>query len=50
MADLAGPDLPRASAGVAETTVITHLNNAKRKLGARTRSQAVALALMAGLI
>jgi len=36
--------------GVAETTVVTHLQNARRKLGARTRAQAVALALMAGLI
>ena len=36
--------------GVAETTVLTHVQNAKRKLGARTRSQAVALAILAGLI
>jgi DNA-binding CsgD family transcriptional regulator len=36
--------------GVGEATVITHLQNAKRKLGARTRAQAVALALRAGLI
>jgi LuxR family quorum sensing-dependent transcriptional regulator len=35
---------------VAETTVITHVQNARRKLGARTRAQAVALALLAGLI
>ena len=36
--------------GVAETTVISHVQNARRKLGARTRAQAVALALLAGLI
>jgi DNA-binding CsgD family transcriptional regulator len=31
-------------------TVQTHVRNAKAKLGARTRAQAVALALVAGLI
>jgi DNA-binding CsgD family transcriptional regulator len=36
--------------GLAETTVLTHVQNARRKLGARTRSQAVALAILAGLI
>ena len=36
--------------GIAETTVISHMQAARRKLGARTRAQAVALALMAGLI
>jgi len=36
--------------GLAETTVITHVQSARRKLGARTRSQAVALALLGGLI
>jgi DNA-binding CsgD family transcriptional regulator len=36
--------------GVAETTVISHVQNARRKLSARTRAQAVALALLAGLI
>ena len=36
--------------GVGEATVITHLQHAKRKLGARTRAQAVALALRAGII
>jgi LuxR family quorum sensing-dependent transcriptional regulator len=36
--------------GIAETTVISHVQNAKRKLGARTRSQAVALCLVSGLI
>lgn len=36
--------------GVAETTVLTHVQNARRKLGARTRSHAVALCLLAGLI
>ena len=36
--------------GVAEATVISHLQNARRKLGARSRAQAVALALLGGLI
>ena len=36
--------------GVAETTVITHVQNAKRKLGAKTRSHAVALCILAGII
>jgi DNA-binding CsgD family transcriptional regulator len=36
--------------GVAETTVISHVQSAKRKLGARTRAHAVALSLTAGLI
>jgi DNA-binding CsgD family transcriptional regulator len=31
-------------------TVQTHVRNAKAKLGARTRAQAVALALVSGLI
>ncbi|MEJ7875109.1 MAG: LuxR C-terminal-related transcriptional regulator [Solirubrobacterales bacterium] len=31
-------------------TVQTHVRNAKSKLGARTRAQAVALALVGGLI
>ena len=31
-------------------TVQTHVRNAKAKLGARTRAQAVALALQRGLI
>ncbi len=35
---------------VGEATVITHIQNAKRKLGARTRAQAVALTLRSGLI
>ena len=38
------------SLGLAETTVLTHVQNARRKLGARTRAHAVALALSAGLI
>ena len=40
-------------AGVLElspATVHTHVRNAKAKLGARTRAQAVALALVSGLI
>jgi DNA-binding CsgD family transcriptional regulator len=36
--------------GVAETTVLTHVQNARRKLGARSRAQAVALCLMAGVL
>ncbi len=36
--------------GVAETTVLSHVQNAKRKLGAKTRSHAVALCLLSGLI
>jgi DNA-binding CsgD family transcriptional regulator len=36
--------------GVAETTVITHVQSARRKLGARTRAHAVALCLLSGLI
>jgi len=36
--------------GLAETTVLTHVQNAKRKLGARSRSHAVALCVLAGLI
>lgn len=36
--------------GVSETTVISHVQAARRKLGAKTRSQAVALALLGGLI
>ena len=36
--------------GVAETTVISHIQNARRKLGAKTRAQAVALCLAAGLL
>jgi DNA-binding CsgD family transcriptional regulator len=35
---------------IAETTVDTHVRNARRKLGARSRAQAVALSLAAGLI
>jgi len=36
--------------GVAESTVLTHVQNARRKLGARSRAQAVALCVSAGLI
>jgi LuxR family quorum sensing-dependent transcriptional regulator len=36
--------------GVAETTVLTHVQSARRKLGARSRAQAVALCIMAGLL
>ena len=36
--------------GVAHTTIITHVQNAKRKLGARTRAQAVARCLTDGLL
>lgn len=36
--------------GVSHTTVISHVGNAKRKLGAATRAQAVAMALTLGLI
>jgi DNA-binding CsgD family transcriptional regulator len=36
--------------GVAETTVLSHVQNAKRKLGAKSRSHAVALCILAGLI
>jgi DNA-binding CsgD family transcriptional regulator len=36
--------------GIAETTVETHVRNARRKLSARSRAQAVALALAAGVI
>jgi DNA-binding CsgD family transcriptional regulator len=36
--------------GLSPATVQTHVRNAKAKLGARTRAQAVALALVAGLI
>jgi DNA-binding CsgD family transcriptional regulator len=35
---------------LAETTVLTHIQNARRKLGARTRAHAVALAVAGGLI
>jgi DNA-binding CsgD family transcriptional regulator len=35
--------------GLAETTVHTHVINARRKLGARSRAQAVALCIHAGL-
>ena len=36
--------------GVSHTTVISHVGNAKRKLGASTRAQAVAMAMTLGLI
>lgn len=36
--------------GLSPATVQTHVRNAKAKLGARTRAQAVALALVSGLI
>lgn len=36
--------------GLSPATVQTHVRNAKGKLGARTRAQAVALALVGGLI
>jgi DNA-binding CsgD family transcriptional regulator len=36
--------------GVAQTTVISHVQNAKRKLGAATRAQAVARAITLGLL
>lgn len=36
--------------GLSPATVQTHVRNAKAKLGARTRAQAVALALQNGLI
>ena len=36
--------------GLASATVQTHVRNAKTKLGARTRAQAVALAVAQGLI
>jgi len=36
--------------GVAQTTVISHVQNAKRKLGASTRAQAVAQCLTLGLL
>ena len=36
--------------GVADSTVITHVQNARRKLGARNRTQAVALAIAAGVL
>ncbi len=35
---------------IAETTALTHVLNARRKLGAKSRAQAVALAVAAGLI
>ena len=44
-------DVKIASAlGLSPATVQTHVRNAKAKLGARTRAQAVALALVGGLI
>jgi DNA-binding CsgD family transcriptional regulator len=36
--------------GLSSATVQTHVRNAKTKLGARTRAQAVALAVAQGLI
>ncbi|WP_176787888.1 helix-turn-helix domain-containing protein [Roseospirillum parvum] len=36
--------------GVARITVDTHLSNARRKLGARTREQTLVLAIRNGLI
>jgi len=36
--------------GLSPATVQTHVRNAKTKLGARTRAQAVALAVAQGLI
>lgn len=36
--------------GVAETTVLTHVQSARRKLGARSRAQAVAICIFAGII
>jgi PAS domain S-box-containing protein len=39
-----------ATLGLAPATVQTHVRNAKAKLGARTRAQAVAMALREGLI
>ena len=35
---------------LSETTVASHMQNARRKLGAKSRAQAVALGLQAGLI
>jgi DNA-binding CsgD family transcriptional regulator len=35
--------------GVAETTVVTHVQNARRKLGAKSRAQAVAVCVARGL-
>ncbi len=36
--------------GLAETTVMTHVLNARRKLGAKSRAQAVALCVASGVI
>ncbi|HEY1753152.1 MAG TPA: LuxR C-terminal-related transcriptional regulator [Caulobacteraceae bacterium] len=36
--------------GVAETTVLTHMQSARRKLGARSRAQAVAVGLLSGML
>lgn len=38
------------SLGISARTVEFHLSNARRKLGARTREQAVAIALLGGMI
>jgi DNA-binding CsgD family transcriptional regulator len=35
---------------ISETTVVTHIQNAKRKLGSRTRAQAVAQCYLKGLL
>jgi len=53
LAMLAGGDTDvqiAAKLGLSPATVQTHVRNAKAKLGARTRSQAVAMALCGGLI
>jgi DNA-binding CsgD family transcriptional regulator len=50
LADGATDDQIAAKLAVSPATVQTHVRNAKAKLGARTRAQAVALALQRGLI
>jgi DNA-binding CsgD family transcriptional regulator len=36
--------------GLAETTVMTHVQNVRRKLGARSRAQVIAICMIAGVI
>ena len=36
--------------GIGETTVVTHVQNARRKLGAKSRAQAIAVCIARGLI
>jgi DNA-binding CsgD family transcriptional regulator len=50
LADGATDDQIAASLALSPATVQSHVRNAKAKLGARTRAQAVALALQRGLI